>query len=629
MAVELAKVSLWLDCFTLGAPLSFLDHHLKCGNSLIGTTVQEVEAESATKEEQTFQMFGGPFQGLLSATALVEELRRLPDATIDQAERSHALYDQFEQAMAPFKTALDIWVSRYFGNKLAQEYLTLVGQNYVEEIRSGGKGLSPQYREVITKASQISQEKRFFHWDLEFPEAFVDLEKQTWKPGDRQGFDAVFGNPPYDVLATKELGYDITQELYHFKNSPRFGAAIRGKVNLYKLFICQANLLIHRRGQVSFIVPMTLLGDDQAQMVRKLLLTQTELHTIECFPQKDDPKRRVFAEAKLPTAIFVTKGCYSNNAFQVRTHPSNVILDTSERFLIKPGEVSAFDPENLAIPSCTQRDWAIVNAILNSNAVHLKTIANLNQGEINETTCCDYLSSERVGPRVLRGANICLYSIREASQGTQLHINAADFLKNRSKHSKAWDHKRNRVGIQRMAPLNNFRRLIGTRVAKGEFCFDSINYVTEEDSKVSLDLLLIYLNSKTLDWYFRILSTNSTINEYQFNILPVPSLVETERHLSWKPLLDTCQWQELEQSLKELCGEKGEIPEVAAQALIAMSQLIQEIEARRVLRRRAERSSLASQSQPIQNVIDAVLFRCYGLSDEDAKYVERRLGEML
>ena len=43
MAVELAKVSLWLDCFTLGAPLSFLDHHLRCGNSLIGVNVKEVQ----------------------------------------------------------------------------------------------------------------------------------------------------------------------------------------------------------------------------------------------------------------------------------------------------------------------------------------------------------------------------------------------------------------------------------------------------------------------------------------------------------------------------------------------------------------------------------------------------------
>lgn len=54
MAVELAKVSLWLDCFTLGAPLSFLDHHLKCGNSLIGATVEEVDKALETPEQTSF-----------------------------------------------------------------------------------------------------------------------------------------------------------------------------------------------------------------------------------------------------------------------------------------------------------------------------------------------------------------------------------------------------------------------------------------------------------------------------------------------------------------------------------------------------------------------------------------------
>ena len=64
MAVELAKVSLWLDCFTIGAPLSFLDHHLKCGNSLIGTMVQEVQAELANRNKgHVADLFGGPFQG--------------------------------------------------------------------------------------------------------------------------------------------------------------------------------------------------------------------------------------------------------------------------------------------------------------------------------------------------------------------------------------------------------------------------------------------------------------------------------------------------------------------------------------------------------------------------------------
>ena len=60
-----------------------------------------------------------------------------------------------------------------------------------------------------------------------------------------------------------------------------------------------------------------------------------------------------------------------------------------------------------------------------------------------------------------------------------------------------------------------------------------------------------------------------------------------------------------------------------------MSRNIQDIEGARVLKSRSERSHLAPESQPIQDAIDAVVFRCYGLTNEDARYVEQRLKEML
>ena len=304
MAVELAKVSLWLDCFTIGAPLSFLDHHLKCGNSLIGTTVQEIEAELAKQTKgHAGTLFGGPFQGLLSATASIEQLRRIPDATVEQAERSHSLYADFERAQAPYKAALDIWVSQHFGNAKAQEYLTLAGPNLVDQIRSGGNGLSSEYRGAITEGSRIGAEKRFFHWDLEFPEAFVDLEGGWWKRKEDQGFDAVVGNPPYDVLASEELGYDVSASAGYFRINPVYGPAVRGKLNLYKLFICQASSVAALSGMFSFIVPMGLLGDDPARGMRRLLLEQKQLIAVESFPQKDDPRRRVFSEAKLSCAV--------------------------------------------------------------------------------------------------------------------------------------------------------------------------------------------------------------------------------------------------------------------------------------------------------------------------------------
>jgi len=60
-----------------------------------------------------------------------------------------------------------------------------------------------------------------------------------------------------------------------------------------------------------------------------------------------------------------------------------------------------------------------------------------------------------------------------------------------------------------------------------------------------------------------------------------------------------------------------------------MNRPIQKIEAKRMLKNRSERSRLAPESRPIQDSIDAVLFRCYGLSDEEAQYIEKRLEEML
>ena len=86
MAVELAKVSLWLDCFTLGAPLSFLDHHMKCGNSLIGGNVQEVQ------DALSRDLFGHQFTDLLNATQLMRKVGELSDVTAQEVAESRKAY---------------------------------------------------------------------------------------------------------------------------------------------------------------------------------------------------------------------------------------------------------------------------------------------------------------------------------------------------------------------------------------------------------------------------------------------------------------------------------------------------------------------------------------------------------
>jgi hypothetical protein len=198
MAVELAKVSLWLHSFTVGAPLSFLDHHLRWGNSLIGIDVRTVESAIRKQEQKggasQFSLFAGPFAGLLDLTTVMTEVAERADATLADVRKSSQDFESFQRSLIPYKQVLDLWVSQYYGNNDAMEFLTLFGGDVLPALR-GERQVTQKYQQAIEKALQIYTEKRFFHWDLEFPEVFVDLRRRNW--AENGGFNAVIGNPPY------------------------------------------------------------------------------------------------------------------------------------------------------------------------------------------------------------------------------------------------------------------------------------------------------------------------------------------------------------------------------------------------------------------------------------------------
>jgi hypothetical protein len=113
MAVELAKVSLWLDCFTLGAPLSFLDHHFRWGNSLIGVTMEEIDKIRAAKG-QLLLSASSDWQGLLQAIQGMIEVGGLPDVTSAQVARSRTTYKSALSNLENFKKILDVHTARWF-----------------------------------------------------------------------------------------------------------------------------------------------------------------------------------------------------------------------------------------------------------------------------------------------------------------------------------------------------------------------------------------------------------------------------------------------------------------------------------------------------------------------------------
>ena len=280
MAVELAKVSLWLDCFTLGAPLSFLDHHMKCGNSLIGGNVQEVQ------DALSRDLFGHQFTDLLNATQLMRKVGELSDVTAQEVAESRKAYQGAYDALAPFKRLLDVWVSEYFGNKKAQITTsmyagTIVANNYSKA--------NTEDRQAIETALALAKDKRFFHWELEFPEVFFDEMKRK----ENGGFDAVVGNPPY--LKAGDLSRDVKDFL-----SLTFEGA-RGQFDLFYLFVEKGLLLATKEGFIGNIVPSAWLTGKQFAASRKFLFKIAGPRSIVNLPYS------VFEDAYVDTCVLCAR----------------------------------------------------------------------------------------------------------------------------------------------------------------------------------------------------------------------------------------------------------------------------------------------------------------------------------
>ncbi|MFX0204367.1 MAG: Eco57I restriction-modification methylase domain-containing protein [Candidatus Hodarchaeota archaeon] len=302
MAVELAKVSLWLDCFTLGAPLSFLDHHLRCGNSLIGVTVKEAKDFF---EKGQLSLFGTPFEGVKMAADLMRQVGFTPDVTSKCVAESRKKYKRATDALAPFKRILDVYTSRWFGNEPSKsgrgqkkveyhptkEFLQSQEANaWLKEPKK--TKLSNDNQKVTEVAMRTSREKRFFHWELEFPEVFYGPRPGTEMVIERlegAGFDAVVGNPPY----VRQEGIGDWKPAFKTLYSHIYS----GVVDIYAFFIFRGFSLLSQNGNFSYIVANKWILANYGKALRNWLKSQ---HIEEIIDFGDLP---IFDEATTYTCI--------------------------------------------------------------------------------------------------------------------------------------------------------------------------------------------------------------------------------------------------------------------------------------------------------------------------------------
>ncbi|RJQ55479.1 MAG: hypothetical protein C4526_03520 [Nitrospiraceae bacterium] len=569
LAVELAKLSLWLKTVDKSQPLNFLDHHLRCGNSIIGARINDLnylpsskrKIEKTERQDEQALLFDKS-QFKTDITEVIKgfhAIEEMPSEKISDIKAKEKTFQKLMEELVRYKEIADLWTSLFFGNNLEEKervYEELLQDQYkyqkdlfgseaviVEKKKSkaglsnriynfivnllqrpDGKTQMPKLGSLLENSEAIAREKRFFHWELSFPEVFFN---ENGSPKETPGFDCVIGNPPYDVISEIEQEKDVQPEKEYFSQQHMYVPAIGSKLNLYRLFSVISLQLLKDKGMHGFIVPMALLADKQAKPLREFILKKNRLQKIEAFPQKDDPANRVFPDAKLSTCIYIL--CKQKPSFfDVRIHPGKDILETSTFLAIKPSQIEEFDKDNLSIPSypnMTTKDFNLALKLnIFSNGITLKHFAPSQQGEVNLSAHSGYLTDENRGQVILRGAHVNRYEFqKEPKQGTPMYLDIQKYLASHGKNTKAYDYRYIRIGYQRGAAIDNWRRIIATIIGKDSFCSDTINYIVNP-KEYNLFAILALLNSSLWEWRFRLTSTNNHVNSYEIDSMPMPPI---------------------------------------------------------------------------------------------------------
>lgn len=267
--------------------------------------------------------------------------------------------------------------------------------------------------------------------------------------------------------------------------------------------------------------------------------------------------------------------------------------------------------------------------------MRLSTHAEFFQGEVTETKARKNgtLVAAGAGKLVTRGASICLYVTRTASQGEDLYLNVSAFTAKKDKETKAFHHRHPRIGWQESSPQNNFRRIIAACIPAGEFCNHKINYCPEPSSKLPLNFVLGLLNSLLADWYFRLGSTNAAVSHYQIYKLPCPSFRDRATSADSKSAqkaiaaLSAMKPADALTALSPLLETAPFSPAVQDVVVAAVDRII-DAEANRGAMTRSDRSALCAPAQPFQDFLDTVFFRLAGLTDPEVTGLKKRYEAM-
>ena len=284
LAVELGKLSLWIETAARGKPLNFLDHHLKHGNSLIGSNFDEIfshPTEDQKRLDSERYQFGDPQEIKESFQEQYREIEEMPENTVEQIHEKEQAYKQFisqNTLYQQFQQLANIHTRQFFESEANSS-------DYESFLINIGNPSNPFEGESWYQNAQSDAENRnYFHWQLEFPKVFF---------GDQNGFDAVIGNPPYFNAHT------LPQDQRDYFQSRESWKVYQGGIDVHYCFDQKA-IDLSGSGKVGYITSRYWIKADHADKLRKYILDKKSVEKLIDFQSNE-----VFPDAGIHTSIFI------------------------------------------------------------------------------------------------------------------------------------------------------------------------------------------------------------------------------------------------------------------------------------------------------------------------------------
>lgn len=404
MAVELARTALWLEAYTPDRPLTFLDHHLLCGDALLGwlslatlpVGLDKAAYKALTGDDKTVcknlvktnqigcKELAKNLHGLQTTMAFnttlaceqFEQLEALPTDTpaeIHAKAAAHAaLLQQTQHSL--LQQLADIQVGVYLLPKTPASAPLIPTTALLYHLLIGDP-LTDAEKAMVAAVQAVCRQAQVLHWPLAFPTIFA-----------QGGFDCVLGNPPWEVsqlseeeffaaysstiadlagekrkraIAQLEKDHPYLWEEFNraaqqvaaknnfYKASQRFTLTAVGKLNTYSLFSELISQITSPRGRAGFIVPSGIATDDSTKAYFAQLVQKKQLVSLFDFENRQGIFPAVHKSYKF---CLITLGLKEKAQFIFFATEVEQLSDTRRHFTLTADEFRLLNPNTLTCP---------------------------------------------------------------------------------------------------------------------------------------------------------------------------------------------------------------------------------------------------------------------------------------